>query len=397
MKIFKKKIFLLSLVVLLGVSTFWFSPAARSVESSWSIFYEVMDVILRDYVEKDVDLTKLIYGAIRGMLASLDDPYTRFMEPKAFNETKIHMKGQFYGVGIQIGIKNNHLTVISPIEGTPAYKAGIQSLDMIIAIDGSKTEGISLEEAVTKIRGDKGSEVVLTVYRKSVDKKMDIAILRDAIKLKSVSKKKILNEKVGYIQLVTFESKEATREMELAISELKEKGMQAVVIDLRNNGGGLLRNAIQIASIFIEEGTVVKTVDRDGREDVISVIPGRVACGLPLIILINEASASASEILAGAVKDNKRGTIVGMHSFGKASVQNIKPLADGSAVLVTIAKYLTPNGTDINKKGISPNIEVQFTTENIKVMTAPDYIYNEKDDVQLQKAVGMLLDELNDK
>jgi len=389
----KRKIVLSIVAVAVFISSFvFFSPVAKSVESSWTVFYEVLDIVHREFVEKNVNTTDLIYGAIKGMLESLNDPYSRFMDPKAFGETKVHMKGEFYGVGIQIGMKNNILTVIAPIEGTPADKAGIKSLDYIVSIDGISTEKISLEEAVNKIRGQKGTKVLLGIRRKGEKEVLEIPIVRGGIKLKSVNKSKMVTDSIGYVQLVTFESKEATKEIEDAISKLKEKKFKGLIVDLRNNGGGLLQNAIQIASIFLKEGVIVQTVDRNSEKEIFSVVPRPVKVQSYLVILINEASASASEILAGAIQDHKRGIIVGKHSFGKASVQNIRPLSDGSAVLITIAKYLTPKGTDISKKGIIPDIESDFTTENIKVMSAPDYEYNEKDDVQLQKAISIMND-----
>lgn len=387
----KKTGLILLIAALITTGFIFFSPVAKSSETSWTVFWEVLDIIHREFVDKNVQTTTLVYGAIKGMLESLNDPYSRFMEPKAFSETKVHMKGEFYGVGIQIGMKNNQLTVISPIEGTPADKAGIKALDTIVSIDGVSTDKISLEEAVTKIRGTKGSKVSLGVKRKGEKELISISIMRDAIKLKSVTKTKMLTDNIGYIQLVTFESKEATNEMLDAFEKLGEKKYKGVILDLRNNGGGLLDNAIKIASIFLKDGIIVQTVDRNDDKEYFMVKPDMpLKVSAYVIVLINEGSASASEILAGAIQDHKRGLIVGRHSFGKASVQNVRPLSDGSAVLVTIAKYLTPNGNDISKKGIQPDVEVDFTTENIKVMSTPDYEYKEKDDVQLQKALELM-------
>ena len=256
---------------------------------------------------------------------------------------------------------------------------------------------MSLTEAVNKIRGQKGSKVVLGIAREGEASILDIAIIRDKIKLNSVDKVEVFKNKVGYVKLITFESQNTTRDLEQAIRDLEDKNIQALILDLRYNGGGLLKNAIDIASLFLSEGEVVHTIGRDGNMNTERVTGRSRFVEKPLVVLMNEGSASASEILAGAIKDNKRGVLVGQHSFGKASVQKVLKLPDGSAVLYTIAKYYTPSGTDITKKGISVDHDVKIPTGNIKMMQKPDYIYSFDTDIQLQKAISIALNKIRNK
>jgi len=355
-------------------------------QNQFGLLNIVKRYVQAEFVNKNVEESNLEYGAIKGMLNSLGDPYTRFVEPKSFDEMKVRMKGEFFGVGIHIGMRNDQLTVISPIAGTPADKARLKPMDTILKIDGKATEGISLEESVNMIRGLRGTPVVLTILRKGEKLPFDVSINRDRIEIKAVDKVEVLRPNIGYIRLNTFESQKATEEVSDALDELAQKNIRGLVLDLRNNGGGLLKNAIQIAGLFISRGDVVHTVNRDGQRKT-EYVYGKARFTQPMVVLINEGSASASEILAGAIKDNKRGELVGMHSFGKASVQRVINLPDKSAVLLTIAKYLTPNGTDITAKGITVNIEVQIPTANIDRAKAPDWEYSYGWDVQLQKAL----------
>ncbi|NQY74072.1 MAG: PDZ domain-containing protein, partial [Candidatus Margulisbacteria bacterium] len=293
--------------------------AKSDPQTDMNLVILVRDKLRLNYVKKNVDEQELVYGAIRGMLESLDDPYTRFMPPKNFKEMKVRMDGQFYGVGIHIGMRKKMLTVISPIDGTPAHDAGLKPQDMIITINGESAEGISLVEAVSKIRGPKGSTVVLGIEREGKDKPFDVPIIRDKIEISSVDKVEVFEDTVGYARLTTFENRKATSELKKAILKLKGKGMKSLILDLRFNGGGLLENAINISGLFINKGDVVHTVDRDGSRRT-RTVNGRALFFGPMIVLINEGSASASEILAGAIKDHDRGLILGKNSFGKASV-----------------------------------------------------------------------------
>jgi carboxyl-terminal processing protease len=391
----KKKIVYVALF-LLGLAVIGF--ASREVLPDFATMFETYGIIKSQYVDKTTDDHKLLYGAIRGMLESLGDPYSRYMEPTANSEMKVRLDGEFYGVGIQIGMKTNQLTVIAPIEGTPAYRAGIKSKDKIIKIDGKSTAGMALEDAVSRIRGPKQTQVVLTLIRPSdeVAKEFDIAMIRDVVKLQSITSVQILTPNIGYLRLNTFESKQMMSEFEEAMKKLFAQHAKGLIIDLRDDGGGLLSNAIMSASLFLETGKdIVHTVGRDGVLHTQQALDVRPKIALPLIVLVNENSASASEIFAGAMSDNGRGIVMGSHTFGKASVQNIRELSDKSAVLITIAKYLTPNKTDISKVGIKPDVEIKVPTENIKKMQSPDFIYEQKEDYSLQQAVKMMKEILN--
>jgi carboxyl-terminal processing protease len=393
-----KKVGLIGLTIALIVA-FSLGFSIRSIslaqnETSLGVFLQALEIVKSVFVDKDISNTKLVYGAIKGMLESTEDPYTRFLEPKAFLDMTTRMEGQFFGVGIQIGMKKSRITVIAPIEGTPAARAKIKALDVIVSIDGFPTKGLSLEEAVSKIRGERGTKVLLEIEREGLDNNLKVSLVRDSIKIKSVTKVEMIDDtnKIGYIQLATFESRTSTEEISDALADLNKKGMKALILDLRNNGGGLLDQAISIASLFMKNGLVVSTTDRNGHDENFPVVDpeGTTYYDKPLVVLINGASASASEILAGAIKDNSRGVLIGTKSFGKASVQAVRKLSDGSAILVTTAKYHTPSGTDITKKGIEPTLESIIPTETIKLALEEDYVYNAKDDTQLQTAIKYL-------
>ena len=392
MKSFRHKLALWSIAVLIvvgGVGA-WLAAETFSTSSQWALLFQVVDIIKTHYINKDVKTEDLIQGAIEGTLKALDDPYSRYLPPKGYSEMRIRLEGELTGIGIEIGLKDDHLTVIAPIEGSPAAKAGLLTMDRILAVDGQSMSGVGLQEAVSKIRGPLKSKVVLTIERPGKEKPFDVTIIREIIKINSVDRTNDFDG-IGYIRLNSFESKAADDEVRDAIAKLsKDKPLKALIVDLRFNGGGLLDNAVNIASFFIKDGAVVHTVNREGVRETLSVDGSPIFKEQPLIILINEASASASEILAGAVQDHKRGTVMGQHSFGKASVQNIFTLADGSAVLVTIAHYLTPNGSDIHKKGIMPDIVVDIPTENITKMREPGYVYSYADDTQIQEAIKYL-------
>jgi carboxyl-terminal processing protease len=307
------------------------------------------------------------------------------MEPDAFKEMQVRMGGTYSGIGIYIGIKDNQLIVIAPIESTPAFDAGLRSHDKIITIDGKTTKDMALEEAVSMIRGQRGTKVKLGVLRQDWKDPKDFDIVRAQITIKSV-KAHMIGKTIGYIKINTFENVATAQEFEKALREMKSA--EGLVIDVRNNGGGLLQAAIDIGSMFIEQGMIVQTVDREGRTEQIPST-GRVLWRKPVVVLINEASASASEILAGAMRDNRAGTLVGKTTFGKASVQNVRRLNDGSAVLVTIAKYLTPNGENISKKGLSPEVESIITTAEAEAML--DTLGDDPEkDPQLKKGIEVL-------
>lgn len=303
------------------------------------------------------------HKAIETMLASLGDRYTRFLDRDAFDDEKSQIESHLFGVGIQIGMdKNNNVVVIAPIDDTPASRAGLMAEDEITAINGKPTKGISVEEAAKQIKGEKGTKVKLTVLRSG--KTLDFTMVRDEIKIKAVQTAKMINSDVGYIRLTSFISEHANDEMKKALTQLS--GAKGIILDLRDNPGGLLTNAIEISNMFLDgHHDIVSTVDKDGYKTP-AISDGHPLTHQPLVILINRGSASASEIASGAMHDNGRATLVGERSFGKGLVQGITKLDDNTGVNITIARYLTPNDTDINLKGINPDVAVTLTEKDYK-------------------------------
>ncbi len=321
------------------------------------------------------------YVAIETMLTSLNDPYTRFLDPKEFSEETQSIKGSLKGIGTQIGLRDGELVIIAPLEDSPAEKAGLLADDRILEINGESTKGISIDVAADKIRGEKGTTVTLLIQRKGVPNKL-YSVVRDEIEVKSVSCKppfettKIPND-IQYIRLSSFISKNAAGEIESILNN--SSGMKGFIIDLRSNPGGLLTNAIYISDMLLKGGVIVSTVDRDSYKTTTRARYQQVT-DKPIVVIINKGSASASEILSGALKDNHRATIVGEQSFGKGLVQEINRLPDEAGMNITIQRYLTPSGNDINKKGITPDVVIELTKENVEA----------KKDVQLEKAIEIL-------
>ena len=320
--------------------------------------------VRREYVKnKSYSNKQEAYKSIREMLEKLKDPYTRFMDPQEFKNMQVDTSGELTGVGITIGLddETKQLTVIAPLEDTPAFKAGILAKDKITKIDGKSTKGMNTSEAVTLIRGEPGSKVKLTISRNGKEK--DFLITRAKIEIHPVdySLKPTSAGRVGYIRLKQF-SANASKEMREAIRDLEKKKVDGYLLDLRNNPGGLLFSSIEIGRMWLNDGTIVSTIDRQGLA-VKEVANGRSLTDKPLVVLVDKGSASASEILSGALQDNKRAVLVGSKTFGKGLVQSVRPLNDGSGVAVTIAKYHTPSGKDINKAGIQPDIKVELSDE----------------------------------
>lgn len=343
------------------------------LDSSGSYSPDRWKQLRRQLLAKSYSGTGESYEAIRGMLASLKDPYTRFLDPKEFKEMQIDMSGELLGVGIQLSLDKDtkELMVVSPIEGTPASKAGVQPQDVIVTIDGKSTKGMSTADAVKLIRGPEGSKVELGLRRKG--QVLNVPLVRARIEINSVDTS--LNtapngNKIGYIRLKQFNAN-ASREMRDAIRELESEGAQGYVLDLRSNPGGLLEASVDIARQWLNEGTIVSTRTREGIRDVRRAT-GSAITDKPMVILVNEGSASASEILSGALQDNDRAQLVGMKTFGKGLVQSVRGLADGSGMTVTIAKYLTPSGRDIHQNGIEPDVQATMTEDEIRSITADD-------------------------
>ncbi|MBU0573467.1 MAG: PDZ domain-containing protein [Candidatus Margulisbacteria bacterium] len=390
MQKYKKPLVGLMLILLVFGFGFVFGKgkAQEDLESKLEVYLQVLSLVKNNYVEKNVDNTNIVYGSIRGLLDSLDDPYSRFMEPKDYKEMQVRLRGSYNGIGIYIGMKDKQLMVISPIKGTPAHKMGLKSKDRIATIDGKPTRDMALEQAVSLIRGPRGTKVKLGILRGDAKDPKDYAIVRDKIEIKS-TEYKMIGDSIAYIKLNTFEKKDSPKEVKAAIDAAKKKGAKGLIVDVRNNGGGLLDNAIDIGSMFIKKGAIVQTVDREGMRDV-QYSNGQFIWDRPLVVLVNGASASASEILAGALRDNHVAPLVGAKTFGKASVQSVRVLQDGSAVLLTIAKYLTPSGEDISKKGIEPDYAIELPTEEADALLNGD----DAKDIQLQKAIDVLKEKI---
>lgn len=403
----------LILVALVGGSAFYYGYRIGTKESKvtliqgvtetgtgkdknvdFSLFWDAWSVLRERYVDsKEVTDQDMVYGAISGMLASTGDPYSVFMPPKKADDFNQEISGEFGGIGAEIGIRNDQLIVVAPLKNTPADRAGLRAGDMIIKIDNENTAGLSTETAVAKIRGPKGSQIALTIFREGWSDTKEIKITRDAIQIPTLDWKMLnnagaedANGKILYIQLYNFYEKSPLLFYQ-ALVKAVDKNPQGVILDLRNNPGGYLDAAVNIAGWFLDRGSIVVTekfrAENDGHTNL-------EAHGLPIfrntpvVVLINQGSASASEILAGALKDDRNSKLIGKKSFGKGSVQELVPLKENALVKITIAHWLTPNGTVIDKNGIKPDVDVNMTEEDIK----------NKKDPQLDKAVETIRAEI---
>jgi carboxyl-terminal processing protease len=366
--------------------------SARILDSPKEVIDQTWQIVFRDYLDingkytperwrdlrrevlsKSYGTAKESYEAIRGMLATLDDPYTRFLDPREFKEMQIDTSGALSGVGIQLSLDKDtkELVVVSPIEGSPASRAGVLPKDVIVAIDGKSTRGMSTEDAVKLIRGQAGTSVTLQLRREG--RLVDTPLVRARIELHAVDSQVNTTAdgtKVGYIRLKQFNAN-AAKDMADALKELEGKNVQGYVLDLRSNPGGLLMASIAIARQWLDEGIIVSTKTRDGIQDT-KRANGRALTQRPLVVLVNEGSASASEILSGALQDNHRAQVVGAKTFGKGLVQSVRGLSDGSGMTVTIAKYLTPDGRDIHKHGIDPDVQAKLSVSDAQKLRLED-------------------------
>ena len=334
------------------------------------IFGEVLEKINKEYVD-DVDPSKSMDAAINGLLQSLD-PYSAYMTPESFESMQTETSGEFGGLGIEVGMEAGVVKVISPIDDTPASKAGLKAGDYIVKIEGTQVQGKTLTEAVELMRGPVGTSLEITVRRKGKKKAIIFNITREIIKVRSV-KSKILNDSVGYIRLTSF-NENSSQQIKKVISKFnKNKNLNSFILDLRNNPGGLLSQAIKISDFFLENGEIVSTKSRRASENrKWFAKKGDLIDGKSMIVLINYGSASASEIVAGALKDHKRAIIIGENSYGKGSVQSIIPLKNKGAIRLTISKYYLPSGKSISEIGITPDIEVEESAGNFKINTDTD-------------------------
>lgn len=330
---------------------------------SLKVFTDAISIIQKSYVEK-TNSKDLVYGAMKGMLEGLD-PHSSFMSPDTFKEMQVETKGEFGGLGIEITMKEGMLMVVSPIEDTPAFKAGIKSGDIIIKIEGKATKDMTLMDAVKMMRGPKGTSVTITIGRESFPEPKDFTITRDIIAVKSV-KTKALEPGYGYVRVAQFQEK-TDSDLDKALDKMEKEngGLKGLVLDLRNNPGGLLDQAVKVSDDFLESGLIVYTDGRiEGQKMTFSAKKEGTRPNYPIVVLVNAGSASASEIVAGALQDHGRALILGTQTFGKGSVQTIYPLEDGSALRLTTARYYTPSGRSIQAKGITPDIILE--TEKAK-------------------------------
>ncbi len=323
------------------------------------LFEHALSIVRSDYVEEP-QAKQLVYGALKGMLSTLD-PYSQFLDPDSYNELKIETGGEFGGLGIEITIKDELLTIITPIDDTPAYHAGLLAGDRIVKIDGELTRGITLLEAVKKLRGKPKTSVTLTILREGESELKEVKLERAIIKIVSIREAKILEDHIGYIRISDFRENTA-KDLEQAVTRLKGESMDGLILDLRNNPGGLLDVSVSVAELFLRRRELIVSTKgrlRNQNMEFHARLDGAVN-GVPLVVLINEGSASASEIVAGAIQDHHRGVVMGTKSHGKASVQTIFPLKDGSALRLTTSKYFTPSGRSIHGQGIQPDVAVPF-------------------------------------
>ena len=351
----------------------------------FSLFWEAYETLQSRFVDPEkIDTQKIIYGAIEGMVKSLEDPYTIFLSPEETKKFKEDISGRFEGIGIEIGKKDEQLQVIAPLEGTPAKTAGLKAGDKILQIDDTPTIDLSIDEAVNLIRGPKGTKVVLTIFREGLKAPKEVEITRDVIEIPSMSwelKDISENDKIAYIKIYQF-SEKAGFDFAVAVREILNSPANKIVLDLRNNPGGYLEISQEIAGWFLEQGNTVVIEDFGGKQDqrIYQSQGNARLLQYPMAVIINKGTASASEILAGALRDNRGIKIIGEKSYGKGSIQELEELKGGSVLKITVAKWLTPNGELITGKGLEPDIKIEASPEDL----------NGESDPQLDKAIEIL-------
>jgi len=354
------------------------------LETLFQPFWEAWNIVHEEYVDQPVDDELMMQGAIRGMMESLGDQHSTYMDPNTFQDANTGLAGEYEGIGAWVDTTADYLTIISPISGSPAEKVGMKAGDKIIKIDGEDMTGIDAELVRQKVLGPAGSTVVLTVAREGESEPLEFSITREKIVINSVTGEMLDND-IGYVQIVTFGDK-TTSELRAVLSDLMAQNPKGLIIDLRNNGGGYLQTSVEVASEFIGDGVILYEQYGNGERTTYNALKNGQATKIPLVVLINEGTASASEIVSGAIQDYGRGKLVGVTSYGKGSVQNWVPLSnDEGAVRVTIAKWLTPNERTINGTGLTPDYTVEITDAQLEANQDP----------QLDKAVEVLLQEIN--
>jgi carboxyl-terminal processing protease len=362
-----KKFLIYLLLSIFILPTFTLSQKKDSLYEKLDLFGDILDTVGKEYY-KPINEGNVIDGAINGMLQSLD-PYSSYMSPQTFKNMNTETKGEFGGLGIEVTMEQGLVKVISPIDETPAEKAGVKSGDFIIKLDEKQVKGMTLDEAVNTMRGKSGTSITLTIRRTDVDDPIVLKITREIIKTRSVVSEIKEKENVGYLRLRSFNEKSGDELIDKIKEHVKKKpDLTGFILDLRNNPGGLLSQAIKVSDAFLESGEIVSTKGRDTKDiKIYNAKKGDETKGKPLIVLINRGSASASEIVAGALKDNKRATIVGEKSFGKGSVQSIIPLSNKGGLRLTTAKYYLPSGATIEEIGVLPDIKVEQKKDDFKI------------------------------
>ena len=374
---FKNKNKLLVILVIIAILTV---GGYKVIADNLTPLKNLQNVIylIDNYYVEDKNLDELVDSAITGMLKELD-PYSSYLSPDEYEEMQIEFDGEFGGIGIVITIREEKLTIVSPIKNTPGDRADLKSGDVIKAINGRLTSKMSQEKAVDIMRGEPGTDVTLTISREDKEEEFDVVITRANVEIPYVEHS-METDTIGYLSIYQFAS-DVGYKAEEALKDLKSQGAQALILDLRTNPGGILDEAVKVASNFIDDDTVVTVKSRRREDETYNTVSDINAVDLPMVVLINEGSASASEIVAGAISDHDRGKLIGQKTFGKGTVQTVIPLGDGSALRLTTARYYTPNGTFIHEKGIEPDIMIEFNQDS-------------EEDEQLQKAIELLKDDI---
>lgn len=362
---------------------------SRSSSVNFDQYWKVWDYIKNKYAG-DVNEVDLFYGSLKGMVNALEDPYSKYLPPKKSKEFSKNLSGEFSGIGAEVGIRENQLTIIAPLEGSPAQKAGIKAGDKVLAINGEDTKGLSLEKAVQKIRGEKGTEVTLTVIHKNKEEPEDIAIKRDKINIPTVDWE-MKEDNLAYLQIKYF-NQNTWSQFNQAVEEIKQKPTKGIILDLRSNPGGFLKTSIDVASEWVREGVIVSQGKNGDINKRFKTKGSHRLAGIPTVVLVNEGTASGAEIVAGALKDHNAGTVIGKQTFGKGSVQDLKIFPDGSSVKLTIAKWHTPSGDVIHEQGIKPNKVLEKMAEEVE---NEDGEVTDVKDLALQKAIEILKEKIS--
>jgi carboxyl-terminal processing protease len=392
------KAFLTAVVLVVLTLSLGGTSASKGVDRTATyeqlkLFTDVLAIIQNQYVD-ETEPKEVIYGAVRGMLRALD-PHSSFMDPESYREMQVETSGSFGGLGIEITIRDDQLTVVAPIEGTPAWRAGIQPGDRIVKIEGLATKDMSLPDAVKRMRGPKGTKITITVAREGLKEPIDVGLVREVIQVQSV-KAQELEPGIGYIRVRQFQERTAP-DLVAAVEKFEKTGrLGGLIVDVRSNPGGLLSAAVEVSEEFLGDGKlIVYTEGRVRNQNMrFTAHAKRAITDVPLVVLVNQGSASASEIVAGAIQDHGRGVVIGQQTFGKGSVQTIIPLADGSGLRLTTARYFTPKGRSIHGKGITPDIVIEPPKDEAAVpkpgTPPPSEAEMMKRDVQLQRAIEIL-------